>query len=132
MIQGVISRISGPVILAEQMRGSRMYDVVRVGEKSLAGEVIRLDGENAVIQVYEDTSGLKAGEPVVNTGIPLSVELGPGLISSIYDGVQRPLSVLAELSGSFISRGISVPGLDRSKKWEFVPLVKAGDTVERG
>jgi len=132
MIKGVISRISGPVILAEQMRGSRMYDVVRVGEKSLAGEVIRLDGENAVIQVYEDTSGLKAGEPVVNTGIPLSVELGPGLISSIYDGVQRPLSVLAERSGSFISRGISVPGLDRATKWDFVPRVKAGDKVSGG
>jgi len=115
MVQGVISRISGPVILADGMRGSRMYDVVRVGELSLSGEVIRLEGDTAVIQVYEDTSGLKTGEPVINTGVPLSVELGPGLITSIYDGVQRPLSVLAERSGSYISRGITVPGLDRSK-----------------
>jgi V/A-type H+/Na+-transporting ATPase subunit A len=132
MIEGIISRISGPVIHAEKMRGSRMYDVVRVGDLSLSGEVIRLEGDNAVIQVYEDTSGLKAGEPVKNTGDPLSVELGPGLISSIYDGVQRPLSVLAEMSGSFISRGISVPGLDHSKKWEFIPLAKPGDRVTGG
>ena len=132
MAEGVISKISGPVIVAEHMRGSRMYDVVRVGELSLAGEVIRLDGDDAIVQVYEDTSGLKAGEPVSNTGFPLSVELGPGLISSIYDGVQRPLSVLAERSGSFISRGIAVPGLDRNKKWEFAPVVKSGDTVVQG
>jgi V/A-type H+/Na+-transporting ATPase subunit A len=132
MTEGVISKISGPVIIAEKMRGTRMYDVVRVGELSLAGEVIRLDGDDAVIQVYEDTSGLKAGEPVKNTGNPLSVELGPGLISSIYDGVQRPLSVLAEMSGSFISRGISVPGLDRKKTWEFVPRAKPGDAVKQG
>jgi V/A-type H+/Na+-transporting ATPase subunit A len=132
MITGVISRISGPVILAERMRGSRMYDVVRVGELSLPGEVIRLDGNSAIIQVYEDTSGLKAGEPVVNTGIPLSVELGPGLISSIYDGVQRPLSVLAEKSGSFISRGINIPGLDRNRKWNFTPVTAAGTEVKGG
>ncbi|HTY14804.1 MAG TPA: V-type ATP synthase subunit A [Methanoregulaceae archaeon] len=132
MVEGIISKISGPVIHAEQMRGSRMYDVVRVGELSLSGEVIRLDGDNAVIQVYEDTSGLKAGEPVKNTGNPLSVELGPGLISSIYDGVQRPLSLLAEMSGSFISRGISVPGLDHSKKWKFSPRVSGGDRVTAG
>ncbi len=132
MAEGVISKISGPVIVAGNMRGSRMYDVVRVGELSLAGEVIRLDGDDAIVQVYEDTSGLKAGEPVKNTGYPLSVELGPGLISSIYDGVQRPLSVLAERSGSFISRGIAVPGLDRNKKWEFTPVAKSGDTVMQG
>ena len=94
--------------------------------------MIRLDGDDAIVQVYEDTSGLKAGEPVKNTGYPLSVELGPGLISSIYDGVQRPLSVLAERSGSFISRGIAVPGLDRNKKWEFTPVAKSGDTVMQG
>jgi V/A-type H+-transporting ATPase subunit A len=132
MVTGQIIRISGPVIIAGEMQGSRMYDVVRVGELSLAGEIIRLDGNDAVIQVYEDTSGLKVGEPVVNTGRPLSVELGPGLISSIYDGVQRPLSALAERSGSFISRGLTVPGLDRNKKWEFVPVVKPGDTVSGG
>ncbi len=132
MVTGQIIRISGPVIIAGEMQGSRMYDVVRVGELSLAGEIIRLDGNDAVIQVYEDTSGLKVGEPVVNTGRPLSVELGPGLISSIYDGVQRPLSALAERSGSFISRGLTVPGLDRKHTWEFVPVVKAGDTVSGG
>ena len=132
MVTGQIIRISGPVIIAGEMQGSRMYDVVRVGELSLAGEIIRLDGNDAVIQVYEDTSGLKVGEPVVNTGRPLSVELGPGLISSIYDGVQRPLSALAERSGSFISRGLTVPGLDRNKKWEFVPVVKPADTVSGG
>ncbi len=132
MVTGHIIRISGPVILAGEMQGSRMYDVVRVGNLSLAGEIIRLDGNDAVIQVYEDTSGLKVDEPVVNTGRPLSVELGPGLISSIYDGVQRPLSALAELSGSFISRGMTVPGLDRKRKWEFIPVAKAGDSVSGG
>jgi V/A-type H+-transporting ATPase subunit A len=132
MVTGHIIRISGPVILAGEMQGSRMYDVVRVGNLSLAGEIIRLDGNDAVIQVYEDTSGLKVDEPVVNTGRPLSVELGPGLISSIYDGVQRPLSALAELSGSFISRGMTVPGLDRKRKWEFIPVAKAGDKVSGG
>jgi V/A-type H+/Na+-transporting ATPase subunit A len=132
MVEGHISRISGPVIIAGDMQGSRMYDVVRVGKLSLLGEVIRLDGTSAVIQVYEDTSGLGIDEPVENTGRPLSVELGPGLLSSIYDGVQRPLSGLKELSGSYISRGISVPGLDRKKKWNFVPLVGKGDRVAGG
>ncbi|MFA5214220.1 MAG: V-type ATP synthase subunit A, partial [Methanoregula sp.] len=111
MIAGKISRISGPVVLAEQMKGSKMYDVVKVGTDALNGEIIRLDGAQAVIQVYEDTSGLTVGETVVNTGTPLSVELGPGLLSSIYDGIQRPLPLLVEKSGSFISRGISVPGV---------------------
>ncbi|HPX74231.1 MAG TPA: V-type ATP synthase subunit A, partial [Methanoregulaceae archaeon] len=103
MIIGGISRISGPVVLSEGMRGSRMYDIVKVGEQKLNGEIIRLDGDQAVIQVYEDTSGLQVGEKVTNTGLPLSVELGPGLLSSIYDGIQRPLPLLAEKSGSFIS-----------------------------
>ncbi|MDO8873032.1 MAG: V-type ATP synthase subunit A [Methanoregula sp.] len=132
MIAGVISRISGPVVLSDQMRGSKMYDVVKVGVEELNGEIIRLDGDLAVVQVYEDTSGLKVGEKVVNTETPLSVELGPGLLSSIYDGIQRPLPVLVKRSGSFISRGISVPGIDKEKKWDFVASAKKGDTVSGG
>jgi V/A-type H+-transporting ATPase subunit A len=114
------------------MRGSRLYDVVRVGHEQLNGEIIRLDADEAVIQVYEDTSGLKVGEEVVDTESPLSVELGPGIISSIYDGIQRPLPILMEKSGDFISRGITAPGLDRDRKWEFTPSVKQGDTVVAG
>jgi V/A-type H+-transporting ATPase subunit A len=132
MIAGVISRISGPVVLADQMRGSKMYDVVKVGAEELNGEIIRLDGDLAVVQVYEDTSGLKVGEKVLNTDTPLSVELGPGLLSSIYDGIQRPLPELVKRSGSFISRGISVPGIDKEKKWDFVASAKKGDTVFGG
>jgi V/A-type H+/Na+-transporting ATPase subunit A len=132
MIAGVISRISGPVVLSDQMRGSKMYDVVKVGTEELNGEIIRLDGDLAVVQVYEDTSGLKVGEKVVNTDTPLSVELGPGLLSSIYDGIQRPLPELVKRSGSFISRGISVPGIDKEKKWDFVTSAKKGDKVSGG
>lgn len=132
MITGTLLRISGPVIIARGMKGSKMYDVVKVGDEALRGEIIRLEGEDAVIQVYEDTTGLMIGEPVVNTEQPLSVELGPGLLSSIYDGVQRPLPVLMEMSGDFIARGIYAPGLNREKKWEFVPAVKAGDNVAAG
>lgn len=132
MIVGVVSRISGPVVLSERLRGSRMYDVVKVGDQELNGEIIRLDGDQAVIQVYEDTTGLKVGEEVVNTGLPLSVELGPGLLSSIYDGIQRPLPLLAEKSGSFISRGVRLPGISRDALWEFRPQVKTGDRVTGG
>src|SRR5512137_493543 len=132
MIAGAISRISGPVVLSDHMKGSKMYDVVKVGAEELNGEIIRLDGETAVVQVYEDTSGLKVGERVLNTGTPLSVELGPGLLSSIYDGIQRPLPKLVERSGSFISRGISVPGIDREKKWEFTAIARTGDHVTGG
>lgn len=132
MIAGSISRISGPVVLSDHMKGSKMYDVVKVGAEELNGEIIRLDGETAVVQVYEDTSGLKVGERVLNTGTPLSVELGPGLLSSIYDGIQRPLPKLVERSGSFISRGISVPGIDRENKWEFTATAKIGDHVSGG
>jgi len=132
MIIGGISRISGPVVLSEGMRGSRMYDIVKVGEQKLNGEIIRLDGDQAVIQVYEDTSGLQVGEKVTNTGLPLSVELGPGLLSSIYDGIQRPLPLPAEKSGSFISRGVTLPGLSHETKWEFKPQVKKGDHVSGG
>jgi len=132
MIEGIISRISGPVVLADRMRGSKMYDVVKVGSEELNGEIIRLDRDLAVVQVYEDTSGLKVGEKVINTETPLSVELGPGLLSSIYDGIQRPLPVLVARSGSFISRGISVPGIDKEKKWEFAATARAGDHVSGG
>ena len=132
MIQGHISRISGPVVIAEGMRGSKMYDVVKVGDEELPGEIIRLDREEAVIQVYEDPPGLSIGEPVENTGQPLSVDLGPGLISSIYDGVQRPLPLLVEQSGSFISRGLAVPGIDLSRQWEFLATAKKGDRVSGG
>jgi V/A-type H+-transporting ATPase subunit A len=132
MISGVVSRISGPVVLSERLRGSQMYDVVKVGEQELNGEIIRLDGDQAVIQVYEDTTGLKVGEKVVNTGLPLSVELGPGLLSSIYDGIQRPLPLLAEKSGNFITRGITLPGLSRERSWEFLPRARKGDQVTGG
>ena len=132
MKSGTISRISGPVIMAKGMKGSKMYDVVKVGAEALRGEIIRLEGDEAVIQVYEDTTGLTLGEAVENTETPLSVELGPGLLSSIYDGVQRPLPVLKEMSGDFIGRGITAPGLDRKKKWEFSPSVKKGDKLGPG
>jgi len=132
MITGTISRVSGPVIIAKGMIGSKMYDVVHVGSEALRGEIIRLEGDEAVIQVYEDTTGLTLGAGVENTGAPLSVELGPGLLSSIYDGVQRPLPELLKKSGDFIGRGITAPGLDRAKKWEFVPAVKTGDHLLPG
>jgi len=132
MIQGSIIRISGPVVIAGSMQGSKMYDVVRVGQAELSGEVIRLEGDDAVIQVYEDTTGLTIGEKVINTGMPLSVELGPGLLSSIFDGVQRPLPQLAAQSGDFISRGITVPGLDREKRWQFTATASPGDRVSGG
>ncbi|MGA2917811.1 V-type ATP synthase subunit A [Methanoregula sp.] len=132
MISGTIIRISGPVIIVRGMKGSKMYDVVTVGSEALRGEIIRLEGSDAVIQVYEDTTGLTLGESVANTETPLSVELGPGLLASIYDGVQRPLPVLLALSGDFIGRGVTAPGLDRSRKWAFVPSVKTGDVVSGG
>ncbi|HOS81529.1 MAG TPA: V-type ATP synthase subunit A [Methanolinea sp.] len=132
MIQGTISRISGPVVIAEGMRGSKMYDVVNVGTLDLPGEIIRLEGDWAVVQVYEDTTGLSIGEPVKNTEQPLSVELGPGLISSIFDGVQRPLPELAKKSGSFISRGISATGLSREREWDFEPAIAEGTQVKGG
>ncbi len=127
--KGKIIRISGPVIEADGMRGAKMYDVVKVGEKNLIGEIIRLDKDNAIIQVYEDTVGLKPGEQVISTGMPLSVELGPGLLSNIYDGIQRPLPTIKDKTGDFIERGVEVPALDRRKKWHFKPLAKAGDKV---
>ncbi|MEM2782886.1 MAG: V-type ATP synthase subunit A [Candidatus Hadarchaeales archaeon] len=125
-------RITGPVVLADDMRGSGMYELVRVGEEGLMGEIIGLQGERAIIQVYEETSGLKPGEKVERTGRPLSVELGPGLIGTIYDGVQRPLTEISKRVGEMVKRGIYVPALDREKKWEFEPRVKKGDEVVEG
>jgi len=128
---GEVYRVSGPLVVAEGLK-ARMYDVCRVGEEGLMGEVVGLVGNKALIQVYEDTSGIKPGDKVENTGMPLSVELGPGLIKSFYDGVQRPLPALKEASGDFIGRGIYVPGLDRKTKWEFKPTVRKGDKVKGG
>ena len=127
--QGRIIRISGPVIEADNMRGAKMYDVVRVGEENLIGEIIRLNEDNAIIQVYEDTNGLKPGEKVITTGMPLSVELGPGLLTNIYDGIQRPLPDIMKKTGEFIDRGVEAPAIDRKKKWHFKPTVKAGDVI---
>ncbi len=132
MQTGKVSRISGPVIVAKEMKGAKMYDVVKVGESELSGEIIRLYNENAVIQVYEDTVGIKVGEPVSLTGMPLSVKLGPGLLSSIYDGIQRPLPGLAEISGDFIERGLTLSGLDERKLWDFLPAVKENSKVIGG
>ena len=130
-LKGEIYRVSGPVVTARGV-SPRMYDVVLVGHEKLMGEVIGLEGDDVTIQVYEDTSGVKPGEPVENTGEPLSVELGPGLLTSIYDGIQRPLPVLQDKMGDYIERGVSAPGLDHSKKWDFVPTVKKGESVEGG
>jgi V/A-type H+-transporting ATPase subunit A len=129
---GKIVKVAGPVVVAEGMLGARMYDVVRVGNDNLIGEIVELHGEHASIQVYEDTVGIGPGEKVVNTGAPLSVELGPGLISSIYDGIQRPLDQLVKAQGSFILRGSAIPGLRRDAKWHFKPLVANGTQVNSG
>ena len=127
--EGKIIRISGPVIEADNMRGAKMYDVVRVGEENLIGEIIRLNKDIATIQVYEDTNGLKPGEKVVSSGTPLSVELGPGLLTNIYDGIQRPLPTIYEETGDFISRGVETFALDRKKKWHFRPVANVGDKL---
>jgi len=132
MNQGRIVRVSGPLVVAEGMENARMFDVVRVSKQRLIGEIIELRGDRASIQVYENTGGLGVGEPVVSTGEPLSVELGPGLMGSIYDGIQRPLDAIRAIAGDVITRGIEVPGLKRETKWHFVPKVKAGDKVIGG
>src|SRR5579872_7117450 len=132
MSNGVVYRVTGPVVAAKGLEGAKMFDVVRVGDLGLVGEVIRLQGDTATLQIYEDTTGLRPGEKVVNTGQALSVELGPGLLTSIYDGIQRPLNVLRQQSGDFISRGLVIPALDEKKLWEFVPSKKKGDKVVEG
>jgi len=129
---GMIVKVSGPLVVAKGMAGSKMFDMVRVSEQRLLGEIIGLAGDEAAIQVYEETAGIGPGEPVFPSHEPLSVELGPGLIESIYDGVQRPLDVVRSVAGDFISRGVEVPGLNRDRKWYFKPIVKAGDEVEPG
>ncbi len=130
--RGTILKVAGPLVIAEGMRDTNMYDVVRVSDQRLIGEVIEMHGDQASIQVYEETSGLKPGEPVESTDAPLSVELGPGLIQSIYDGIQRPLDDIMKLSGNNLKRGVEVPALKRDLKWNFVPQVKVGDEVESG
>lgn len=129
--KGSIYRVAGPVVTVTGIE-AKMYDLVKVGDEGLMGEVIGIDHDKYIIQVYEDTSGLKPGEPVENTGLPLSVELGPGLLSSIYDGIQRPLPVLNLQLGDFIERGVTAPGLDHAKKWDFIPEAKPGDEVKAG
>ncbi|OGF04251.1 MAG: V-type ATP synthase subunit A [Candidatus Edwardsbacteria bacterium RIFOXYD12_FULL_50_11] len=131
-MQGIIQKISGPAVIAKGMMGARMYDIVRVGKLGLVGEIIRLDGDTAFIQVYEDTSGLFVGEKVETTGQPLMVELGPGLLEAIFDGIQRPLDQIKKMEGDFIARGVEVPSLDREKKWHFQPAAKKGDQVSGG
>lgn len=132
MQEGRIIKIAGPVVVAEGMKGSQMYEVVRVGEERLIGEIIELKGDKATIQVYEETAGIQPGEKVVGTGAPLSIELGPGLLKKIFDGILRPLDVIRESTGIFIRRGVEASSLDRKKKWEFKPLVKKKDRVKAG
>jgi len=132
LAKGRIIKVAGPVVVAEAMTGARMYDVVRVGSENLIGEIVELHGDLASIQVYEDTVGIGPGEVVVNTGAPLSVELGPGLISSIYDGIQRPLNALVDAQGDYILRGSAIPGLKRDVKWHFKPTVENGTKVSHG
>lgn len=132
MSQGKIVKVSGPLVVASGMEDADMFDVVRVGDLGLIGEIIEMRGDMASIQVYEETAGIGPGAPVVTTGAQLSVELGPGLIETMYDGIQRPLEAMREKAGANITRGISLPSLNREKKWEFVPVAKEGDAVEAG
>ena len=132
MSQGKVVKVSGPLVIASGMEEANMYDVVHVGEQGLIGEIIEMRGDKASIQVYEETAGIGPGVPVVTTGAPLSVELGPGLIETMYDGIQRPLEEMYKAAGANITRGVKVPSLSREKKWDFVPKVKAGDEVEAG
>ena len=132
MSNGIIKKVAGPLVIAEGMRDANMFDVVRVSKQRLIGEIIEMHGDKASIQVYEETSGLGPGEPVESTGAPLSVELGPGLISSIYDGIQRPLDDIMAVSGNNLKRGVEVPSLKRHLKWNFEPTSKVGDKVTAG
>ena len=132
MSTGTIKKVAGPLVIAEGMRDANMFDVLRVSSQRLIGEIIEIHGDEASIQVYEETSGLGPGEPVESMGVPMSVELGPGLITSIYDGIQRPLDDIMKISGNNLKRGVEVASLKRDKKWKFVPVAKAGDEVEAG
>ena len=129
---GKIIKVAGPLVIAEGMAHANMFDVVRVGPQHLIGEIIEMRGDKASIQVYEETAGIGTGEDVVSTGAPLSVELGPGLIGQIYDGIQRPLEDIRRQVGDTIKRGIEVDPISREKEWEFTPTAKAGDKVEPG
>jgi V/A-type H+-transporting ATPase subunit A len=129
---GTIIKIAGPVVVADRMRGAKMYDVVRVGKEKLIGEIIELKEDTVTIQVYEETTGVTPGEPVQRTGMPLSVDLAPGLMGQIYDGIQRPLPLIKEKTGDFIARGVEIPAVDREKSWHFAPKVKAGTKVQAG
>ena len=131
MIEGKIVKVSGPLIIAEGMREANMFDVVRVGPQKLIGEIIEMHGDRASIQVYEETAGIGRGDIVVSTGAPLSVELGPGLITNIYDGIQRPLVKLREKSGPNLLRGVEEPALDRKAVWHFEACAKVGETVQK-
>ena len=133
MSKGVIKKVAGPLVIAKGMRDANMYDVCRVSDQHLIGEIIEIHGDEASVQVYEETTGLGPGAPVESTGVPMSVELGPGLISSIYDGIQRPLEKIKEVTGSnLLQRGVEVPSLDREKKWHFTPVLAAGAKVQAG
>ena len=132
MSTGTIKKVAGPLVIAQGMRDANMYDVVRVSNQRLIGEIIEMHGDEASIQVYEETSGLGPGEPVESMEVPMSVELGPGLIASIYDGIQRPLDDIMRVSGNNLKRGVEVPSLKRDLKWEFVPVAAVGDEVEAG
>ncbi|MBR5011026.1 MAG: V-type ATP synthase subunit A, partial [Clostridia bacterium] len=132
MAKGIVTKVAGPLVIAEGMRDANMFDVVRVSSEHLIGEIIEMHEDKASIQVYEETSGLGPGEEVISTGMPLSVELGPGLIGSIFDGIQRPLEEIMRVSGTNLQRGVQVPSLDRKKQWHFTPVLKVGDTVSAG
>ena len=132
MSNSIVSRISGSVVVATDVEDAEMYHVVRIGELGLLGEIIRLEGNKATIQVYEDTTGIRPGEKVINTKRALSMQLGPGLLKSIYDGIQRPLDILREKSGDFIGRGVTIPALDQHIKWEFIPKKNKNDEVQEG
>ncbi|OVE77319.1 V-type ATP synthase subunit A [bacterium F16] len=132
IIKGTVIRVAGPTAIAENMSGSRLYDVVRVGPHGLLGEIIRLDGDTAFIQIYEDTTGLAVNDPVECTGKPLSVELGPGIMSVVYDGIQRPLVKIEEQSGHFIAHGLTAPAIDRERSWDFTPSIEVGTSITGG
>ncbi len=132
MAKGTITKVAGPLVVADNMRDANMYDVVRVGEERLIGEIIEMHEDRASIQVYEETSGLGTGATVESTGAPLSVELGPGLITTIYDGIQRPLEQIRQLTGNNLKRGVEVPSINKEKKWHFTPVLKPGDKVSAG
>jgi V/A-type H+/Na+-transporting ATPase subunit A len=130
--EGIIVKVSGPLVVAKKMSGAKMLDVVQVGPQKLVGEIIELNKDTASIQVYEETSGLKPGDPVVSTGEPLSLTLGPGMLNSIYDGIQRPLDVVQKMSGAFIARGVEAAALNEETQWDFTPAVSAGDSAGPG